>query len=91
MVVQQIQDPFRIGMIFFLLLTALRTRAAMGMVMPLALGVLFVAAVIPLTTQAVAYPAFEEKVLAFAYGIVSNMAILGVCLAGWLLIRRMRG
>lgn len=90
-ILQQLSDPFRIGIIFFLLLTALRTRAAMGMVTPLALGVVFIAAMIPLTLQAGAYPTFADKLLAFGYGLVSNGIILGICLLGWVVTRKVRG
>ncbi len=48
--VAQLSDVFRIGLIFFLLQTALRTRATMGLVVPLLAGVLFVAILLPLTT-----------------------------------------
>lgn len=89
-ILQQLVDPFRIGMVFFLLLTAQRTQAAMGMVTPLALGVLFVAALIPLTIQGERFPAFEDKLVAFGYGVISNTVILAVCLAGWHVMRKMR-
>lgn len=90
-IVQQLADPFRIGMIFFLLLTALRTRAATGMVLPLAAGVVFVAVIIPLTLQASAVQTLEARVLAVAYGIVANAIILALCLAGWVGLQRLRG
>lgn len=45
----QIIDPFRLGLIVALVFTALRTRAEMGMAIPLALGLVFVAVIIPST------------------------------------------
>ncbi|MEY4696824.1 MAG: hypothetical protein RIT14_1252 [Pseudomonadota bacterium] len=90
LILQQLIDPFRIGMVFFLLLTSRRTQAAMGMVTPLALGVVFVAALIPLTIQSELYPAFADKLAAFGYGLISNAIILGLCLAGWQIMRRLR-
>ncbi len=50
--VSQLTDPFRIGMMFFLLVTAIRTRDTMGMKAPLAMGVVFVAILLPMTTAA---------------------------------------
>jgi len=90
-ILQQLADPFRIGMIFFLLLTALRTRAAMGMVIPLALGVVFIAAIIPITLQAQTDMTTEARITTIAYGIVSNAIILAVCLAGWSVLQKLRG
>ncbi|MGW9232882.1 hypothetical protein ACWGPT_18655 [Pseudorhizobium sp. NPDC055634] len=85
----QLMDPFRIGLVFFLLLTALRTRAATGMVVPLGLGVVFVAILLPLTTART-----EEQtgdlVMTVATGIAANALILSVFLAAWTVWRRVR-
>lgn len=77
----QLLDPFRIGLIFFLLMTALRTRETMGLAMPLAMGVVFVAVLLPLTTAA---GAGVDRVQAIGFGVVANAIILGVFLLGWL-------
>lgn len=86
-VLSQLMDPFRIGLIFFLLLTALRTRANMGLWMPLAMGVVFIAILIPLTTAA---EATVNRFEAIGLGIVSNGLILGVMLAAWSIARKIR-
>ncbi|KQW31776.1 hypothetical protein ASE36_06005 [Rhizobium sp. Root274] len=86
-VLSQLMDPFRIGLIFFLLLTALRTRANMGLWMPLAMGVVFIAILIPLTTAAAST---VNRFEAIGLGIVSNGLILGVMLAGWSIARKIR-
>jgi hypothetical protein len=79
-VFSQLIDPFRIGLIFFLLLTAIRTRATMGLMMPLAMGVIFIAILIPLTTAAAStVPRFS----AIGVGVISNAVILAIFLAGW--------
>jgi hypothetical protein len=79
-VFSQLIDPFRIGLIFFLLLTAIRTRANMGLMMPLAMGVIFIAILIPLTTAAAStVPRFS----AIGFGVVSNAVILAIFLAAW--------
>lgn len=78
--VSQLTDPFRIGMMFFLLVTAIRTRDTMGMKAPLAMGVIFVAILLPMTTAASAEVA---RFTSIGLGIVSNALILGVFLVGW--------
>ena len=45
----QLLDPFRIGLIVVLVITAARTSATVGNWAPLALGVVFVAVLIPMT------------------------------------------
>lgn len=86
-VFSQLIDPFRIGMIFFLLMTAIRTRANMGLWMPLGMGVVFIAILIPLTTAA-ASPV--NRFEAIALGIVTNALILAVLLAGWTVFEKVR-
>lgn len=83
----QLTDPFRIGLIFFLLLTAIRTKANMGLMMPLAMGVAFIAILIPLTT-AVASPV--PRLTAIGLGVVSNAVILAIFLAGWTIWEKAR-
>ena len=83
----QLLDPFRIGLIFFLLMTALRTRAAMGMAAPLAMGVVFIAILLTITTAATQPGSMPEKI---GLGIVANLVILAVLLAGWTVWERSR-
>jgi hypothetical protein len=79
-------DPFRIGMIVALVYTMVRTRAATGTAIPLALGVVFVAVILP-STQGSGAASLTNAVLA---GIVSNLIILGIVLALAMIIRRLR-
>ncbi|MCM2473484.1 hypothetical protein HGO38_08335 [Rhizobium sp. CG5] len=81
--VSQLMDPFRIGLILFLLLTALRTRPTMGLAMPLGLGVVFVAILLPLTTAANAATGNEARLVAIACGLVSNAIILACFVSVW--------
>lgn len=83
----QLMDPFRIGLIVALVYTMFRTRAATGTAIPLALGVIFVAVIIP-TTQGAGTASLTDVVLA---GIVSNLIILGIVLALAMIVRRLRG
>src|SRR4028118_1889563 len=46
----QLTDPFRLGLIVALVVTMLRTEAVTGRWVPLATGVVFVAFILPLTT-----------------------------------------
>jgi hypothetical protein len=84
---QQLLDPFRIGLIVALVYTMFRTRAATGAAIPLALGVIFVAVIIP-STQSGGTASLTQLVLA---GIVSNLIILGIVLALAMIVRRLRG
>jgi hypothetical protein len=83
----QLADPFRIGLIAALVFTMFRTRAATGTALPLALGVVFVAVILP-TTNPPAAVTVTDAVLA---GLVSNLIILGIVLGLAVLIRRLRG
>lgn len=81
--VSQLVDPFRIGLILFLMLTALRTRPTMGLAVPLGVGVVFVAILLPLTTAASAATDNEARFIAIACGIVSNAIILACFVSAW--------
>lgn len=83
----QLMDPFRIGLIVALVFTMYRTRAATGTLVPLALGVVFVAVILP-STQGTGSADLTQSVLA---GLVSNGIILGIVLALAVIIRRLRG
>jgi len=88
--VSQLIDPFRMGLILFLFLTALRTRAAMGLAMPLGLGVIFVAILLPLTTGANTVMDNGARLTTIACGIVSNAIILGCFVSAWAVWTKVR-
>ena len=83
----QLADPFRIGLIIALVATMYRTRAATGQVVPLGLGVVFVAVILP-STNPRAGVTLTDAVLA---GLASNLIILAIVLALALAYRRLRG
>lgn len=87
LLMSQLSDPFRIGLLIALFLTMLRTRAASGTLIPLAVGAVFVAVLLPLTAQAqLAVP----MAVAIGVGIVANVIWLAVILAAWTLYQRVR-
>ncbi|WP_323041275.1 hypothetical protein [Gemmobacter sp.] len=84
----QLRDPFRVGLMIALVLTMLRTRAVSGTALPLAAGVVFVAVIIPMTLPAPA--AGGGMLAAVGTGIVANLILLGLILGAWTLWQRLR-
>lgn len=82
----QLTDVFRIGLIVVLVITMLRTSSVTGRVLPLVLGVVFVAVIIP-TTMPGGSAVLMQAVLV---GLVSNTVILVVVLGVARLIARLR-
>jgi hypothetical protein len=78
-------DPFRIALLFALVLTQRNTAAVTGRALPLALGVVFVAVILPMTTLRGA-PMLELV----AYGLVANFLLLIPILVGFALWDRRR-
>ncbi len=89
--VSQLTDPFRVGLIFFMFLTALRTRDTVGLAVPLVLGVVFVAVLLPMTTGANTALGRDAPMWAIGFGIFSNAIILGTVAAGWAIWIKQRG
>lgn len=87
LVQSQLLDPFRIGLILALVVTMYRTQAATGQVVPLVLGVIFVAVILPSTNP----PADVTLTEAIGAGLLSNLIILAIVLALAVLYRRLRG
>ena len=85
-VLSQLSDPFRIGLIIALVVTMFRTSAVTGRALPLVLGVVFVAVILP-TTMPSGTASQSNAIFA---GRVSNLIILGVVLAIAALIARLR-
>ena len=83
----QVTDPFRIVLLIGLVITMMRTRAATGVALPLALGGVFVAFLLPMTSTDALVPVAARV----GWGLVSNTLILGVVLGVWTLIARSRG
>ncbi|MDQ1847610.1 hypothetical protein Q9299_04855 [Gemmobacter fulvus] len=87
LIASQVTDPFRIGLIIALIYTALRTRAATGMVVPLLAGIVFVAVIIPATAITSNAAPFWTQV---ATGVAANAALLLIGLGIWMGIERAR-
>ncbi|MDR0810521.1 MAG: hypothetical protein LBE86_15610 [Gemmobacter sp.] len=87
-ILSQLADPFRIGLVVALIATMQRTRAVTGHLVPLALGVSFIAIIIPMTlTSGDAVPFLMQV----ATGIVTNVLLLVAglgLLALWQRLRR---
>ena len=86
LVLSQLTDLFRIGLMIALVVTMLRTSAVTGRVLPLALGVVFVAVILP-TTMPGGSASLTDAILA---GLVSNLIILVPVLAAAALVARLR-
>jgi hypothetical protein len=78
----QLTDPFRIGLLIALFVTMLRTRAASGIVLPLAAGIVFVAVIVP-TTMGSGF--VLQTGLA---GVVSNAVIVAAIYGIWTIYQR---
>ena len=74
----QLVDPFRIGLLVALLFTAANTQAALNRWIPIALGLVFVAVLIPTTIGSSAGADVFQHILV---GLFSNLTILAVLLA----------
>ena len=75
----QLTDPFRLGLIVALVVTMLRTEVVTGRWIPLILGVVFVAAILPMTTSR--GMADSGMAVAIALGIVANIILLALVMA----------
>ncbi len=87
LVISQLTDLFRIGLMIALVVTMHRTAAVTGRVIPLVLGVVFVAVMLP-TTMPSNSVNLTDAILA---GLVSNLIILIPVLAvAWFTARLRR-
>ena len=86
LVLSQLTDLFRIGLMIALVVTMLRTAAVTGRVLPLALGVVFVAVILP-STMPGGSASLTDAILA---GLVSNLIILMPVLAVAAVVARLR-
>ncbi len=84
----QLTDPFRIVLLFGLVYTMYRTRAQTGTVIPLAAGIVFVAAIIPMTQGDGA--GSQAFLTAFGVGLLANAVIVAIVFGVWQAVRRLR-
>jgi hypothetical protein len=83
----QLTDPFRIGLLVVLAITAFNTAAHTGLVLPLVLGAVFVAVLIPTTLG----DGGGDWMIPTAVGLVSNALILAIVVAIRLMFSRVKG
>ena len=86
LVISQLTDIFRVGLIVALVITMRRTSAVTGRLLPLALGVVFVAVILPTTLPSNAVGLGD----AIVAGLVTNTVILGLVLAVEAVLQRLR-
>ena len=86
LVLSQLSDLFRIGLLIALVITMLRTSAVTGRALPLVMGVLFVAVILP-TTMPSGTASVSDAILA---GLVSNSLITGLVIAVAAVFTRLR-
>lgn len=72
----QLLDPFRIGLLIALVLTAANTAQTLNRWIPITLGIVFVAVLIPFSLDAAG-----SKATAVVVGLFSNATILALLLA----------
>lgn len=83
----QLTDPFRIGLLIALMLTAANTAQTLNRWIPIALGIVFVAVLIPYSIGASAVVAPMTAVLV---GLVSNVTIAAVLVGAQAAYARLR-
>jgi hypothetical protein len=86
LVLSQLTDVFRIGLMVGLVFTMRRTAAVTGRILPLVLGVVFVAVMLPATMPTAAGELTDHMIA----GLASNTIILAAVLALASLVARFR-
>ena len=84
--ISQLADPFRIGLLVALLFTAQNTSGALNRWLPIGLGLVFVAVIIPTALASESAPVAAE----IGVGVVANAAVLAVMLAAQAIFERVR-
>lgn len=83
LLMSQLTDIFRIGLLAGLVLTMERTRAQTGVVLPLVAGIAFIAVIIPATMPRADVPMLQ----AIVSGLVANSIITAALVAAWSFLR----
>jgi hypothetical protein len=87
LLLSQAADPFRIGLMAALVFTTYRQRAATGLLLPLALGAVFFAVLLPTVMGGdTALP----MMLRVGTGVVVNAAWIAVIVGIWTAVDRLR-
>jgi hypothetical protein len=77
LIISQLTDPFRIGLIAALIYTTIRNSAFTGWLVPLAAGVVFVAFIIAVTMP----NGGQNQAIVISAGVVSNAIIAAIMFA----------
>jgi hypothetical protein len=85
-IISQLADPFRIALLVALLFTAQNTSGALNRWLPIAMGLIFVAVIIPTALASDGAPVAAE----IGVGVVSNAAVLALLLAAQAVYERVR-
>jgi uncharacterized membrane protein YeaQ/YmgE (transglycosylase-associated protein family) len=83
LLMSQLTDIFRIGLLAGLILTMERTRAQTGVVLPIVAGIVFIAVIIPATLPRADVPMMQ----AIISGLVANSIITAVLWTAWSFLR----
>jgi hypothetical protein len=86
LLISQLKDPFRVGLLIALIATTMRNAAVTGWALPLAAGMLFVAYIIAFTFPASPYPAWQVT----AVGFLANLVLTGALLVLWRAVQKFR-
>jgi hypothetical protein len=86
----QLTDVFRIGLIIGLIATAFRTRATVALPLSLGLGVIFIALMIPMTLPPTGQAAQEPLWRLAVVGALANLIMVAIGMAIWTVVQRTR-
>lgn len=86
--VEQLADPFRLGLLIALLFVAAKPAGVFNRWLPIALGLVFVAVVIP---TAMASDETEPMTAQIGIGLLSNGIIVGLMLAAEAVYEKFKG
>ncbi len=84
LLIAQLTDLFRIGLLVGLIYTAERTRAQTGIIVPLLIGIAFIAIIIATTMPVAGVPVLQ----AIVSGVVANSIITAVLWLIWMAIKK---
>ncbi len=82
--IAQLTDLFRIGLLAGLIYTAERTRAQTGIIVPLLIGIAFIAIIIATTMPVAGVPALR----AIVSGVIANSIVTAVLWLIWSAVKR---
>jgi hypothetical protein len=82
LVIAQLKEPFRIGLMIALAFMTVKNAKATGWVLPVIFGVVFFAYMLAVTFPVENYPVLFRVLV----GVLSNGVLVGACLLVWFLV-----